>query len=201
MNAHEPFASFDVCGYCYELHGPFDYTWNNTHYTFVQKCRCRRDAPPTDPRPPTWVSFDFNTGAELCRGCGTEVLPSGSRWSIWFCDACRTRAVERNRDAGIAVVPIGRHSLMHGIGMSNPSAPSQPEIDAFISRFRNLTDRIQLLDDWSHEVVRRNLANAGLDRHATVTLSHYLATTAKLDRAERFAAMLKWLTDHAKQRA
>jgi len=38
--ADDPFASFEVCGQCYELRGPFDYTWKDTQYTFAQECRC-----------------------------------------------------------------------------------------------------------------------------------------------------------------
>ncbi|MDP9331881.1 MAG: hypothetical protein M3Q30_01020 [Actinomycetota bacterium] len=56
---------------------------------------------------------------------------------------------------------------------------------------------MQLLDDWSHEVVRRNLVDAGLDRQPAITLPHYLAAVAEFDRAERFATMLEWLADHA----
>jgi hypothetical protein len=197
MMADQPFASFEVCGHCYELRGPFDYTWKEMHYTFVQECRCERDARPRDVRPPTWVSFDFNRGAELCHGCGGAVLRSGSRWSVWFCDACMASAVERNRQAGIAVVPMGRHALMHGVTLSGRSTRSRSAIDAFVVRFGNLFERMQLLEDWSHEVVWRNLVQAGLDRQPTVALPHYLAAVAELDRAERFATMLEWLADHA----
>jgi len=188
-----PFTSFEVCSACYELRGPFDYTWKDTHYTFVQECRCERDARPRDERPPTWISFDFNAGAELCHGCGAEVLRSGTRWSIWFCEACMARALDRNRAAGITVVPIGRDSLMHGVGMSARSARSRRVVGAFMASFEHLVERMQLLHDWSHEVVRRNLVDAGLGPQPTITLPRYLAAVTELDRAERFATMLEWM--------
>ena len=75
--ADQPFASFEVCGQCYELRGPFDYTWKDAQYTFVQECRCERDARPRDERPPTWISFDFNAGAELCHGIGDAEITDG----------------------------------------------------------------------------------------------------------------------------
>jgi hypothetical protein len=197
--ADQPFASFEVCVRCYELHGPFDHAWKGTQYRFVQECRCEREARPDGERQPTWMSFDFNDGAELCYGCGAELLRSGSRFSVWFCGPCKARVAECNRAAGVAVVPIGRHSFMHGFGLSGASAPPG-EIDAFVARLGNLFDRIQLLDGWSREVVRRNLADTGfLDPEAPVALPRYLVAVANVDRDERFATMLEWMTDHDRE--
>jgi hypothetical protein len=192
----QSFASFEVCENCYELRGPFEYTWKDTHYTFVQECRCERDARPRDIRPPTWISFDFNTGVELCHGCGTEVLWSGTRWSLWFCKVCLARAFDCNREAGTTVVPIGRDSLMHGVGMSARSARSRRVVGAFMAGIESLVERMQLLHDWSHEVVRRNLVDARLGGQPTITLPHYLAAVTGLDPADRFATMLEWMRWH-----
>ncbi len=188
----ESFALFEVCGRCYELRGPFDYTWKGTQYTFVQECRCERDARPDDARPPTWISFDFNTGAELCNACGAEVLASGSRWSVWFCAACKERAVAFNDRAGVALVPIGRHSLMHRTGLQTTPPPSDNEIGAFVTQFGNLVDRMRRLDAWAHEVVRRNLVDMGVDEEPTIALSLYLAAGRNIDRTRRFDEMVEW---------
>jgi hypothetical protein len=191
------FASLRVCGGCFTLRGPFPYVWNDTDYSFVQECRCERDARPPGERAPKWISFDFNTAAELCRGCGAVALRSGTRWSIWFCDECRDRAVERNREVGTAVVPIGRHSLLHGLGLPGSPAPAGRDVDAFVARFGSLAERMRLVDDWSREVVRRNLVDAGLDRQPAISLPRYLAAVAGVDRAGRFTMMFEWLEDRS----
>jgi len=88
---------------------------------------------------------------------------------------------------------------MHGFGLSGASARSPGAVDAFVTRLGNLSDRIHLLNDWSHEVVRRNLTDTGLDQ-PSVPLPEYLGAVADVDRAERFATMLEWMTDHARRK-
>jgi len=187
----DQFLSFEVCGRCYELRGPFDYRWKGTQYRFVQECRCARDARPAGERPPLWISFDFNTAAELCYGCGGRLLRSGSRFSVWFCGECKRRAIECNRAVGKAAIPIGRHSLMHGFALSPDSAGS-PEIGAFVNRMGSLIERMNLVCAWSHEVVHHNLVDTGLDRRASIDVSTYLEALTGLDREGRFAMMLEW---------
>jgi hypothetical protein len=59
---------------------------------------------------------DFDTGFEICYYCQAELIPSGSRWSTFYCEYCRpvVRAINAVLDAQRFVsLPIGRHSLMH----------------------------------------------------------------------------------------
>ena len=186
MSADRQFASFEICGRCCELRGPFDYTWKGEHFSLVQECRCERDGRPDGERPERWIAFDFNRAAELCHCCGAELLRSGSRWSVWFCGECRPRAVEFNDRVGGAIVPIGRHSMMHSIGMRPTPALSETNIGMFVARFGHLVQRMQRLDGWCHEVIRRNLGNEGLDAQEMIALATYLGQIRNVDRAARF---------------
>ena len=96
-----------------------------------QRCRCvTRDEK-------TWHGFDFNERASLCLCCGMETLPSGSRWSPYFCRECQWLAIGASRGVGRWVFPIGRHSLMH---MWVPG-PRPPTLAAHGGRSRDLARR------------------------------------------------------------
>jgi hypothetical protein len=181
-----------VCGTCGELRGPFVWRLKGVEYPRVQECGCERQRRAKGQRPETWLGFDFNTVAELCHACGCEVLTSGSRFSIWFCTECRDRATALNAEVGQPVVPIGRHSLMHGIAMR--AQPTDAEIGAFVSRFGTLVDRMNQVHAWAGEVVRTNLAGVGLSDATDHELAVYLDATSGLDRDERFEAMVTSLT-------
>ena len=66
-------------------------------------------------------ALDFPTAAELCRCCGLELLQSGCKWSVWFCNDCKPRVLKLNQSVGAWVIPIRRHSLMHGLSYSPPT--------------------------------------------------------------------------------
>lgn len=138
-------------------------------------------------------ALDFPTPAELCRCCGQELLPSGSRWSVWFCAECKERVVALNERARTCVVPIGRHSLMNGVFMTG-RPPKSVEIEGFAVRLADLFDRTHQLDDWAPEAVRRNCVATGLDGRAEVPLAEYLDVVrrARLPRSDAFRAMLNW---------
>lgn len=185
---------FSVCGTCDELRGPFRWRLKGEDYAYVQECACERNRRPDGQRPETWLGFDFNTVAELCQGCGCRVLQSGSRFSVWFCDVCKQRAVALNAEFGRALVPIGRHSVMHGFGLQTQPKPTDVEIAAFVTRFGTLSKRIDRLCDWAHAVVRTNLATIGRSDEASVVLVEYLEGVSGVDRDERFDAMVASMT-------
>ena len=63
-----------------------------------------------------YVGGDFPLPFHICLYCGTEIVRSGSRWSTFFCEACRLAVVPLNDSldkAGMVSLPVGRHSLMH----------------------------------------------------------------------------------------
>jgi hypothetical protein len=115
------FGGLAICSECFVLRGwfgagraigdsalkPEPGAYGHRYY---QRCRCQdksMEAP--------WVGFDFNTEVELCYCCGAEAITSGSRWSSFYCEECREQVLKLNRSVGRWVIPIGRHSVMHGL--------------------------------------------------------------------------------------
>jgi hypothetical protein len=58
-----------------------------------------------------WQGFDINEWIRLCDCCLAVPLHSGSRWSPFFCARCQAEI-----QAAECGIPIGRHSLMNGVG-------------------------------------------------------------------------------------
>ncbi len=96
----------------------------------TQRCACEPKEPPA---------------IELCRGCAAATIPSGSKWSVLFCDACKERVVAYNRAAGGCAIPIGRHSLMNGIFVIDEDIESS---------LGPLFERIDRLTKWHRQRVR-----------------------------------------------
>jgi hypothetical protein len=88
---------------------------------------------------------------------------------------------------------------MRSFGLSDASVPAG-EIDAVVAPLGTFVERMQVLDAWSHEVVRPNLAQTELgDGEAPVALPRYLAAVAGVDCAERFTTMLRWIGDQGRR--
>ena len=113
---------------------------------------------------------------ELCRCCGLVPLRSGSRWSVWLCDGCKPRALELNGRAGRAIVPIGRHSLMHGIGISGPVKEEESEeVAAVCAAANGLFEAIDRLHEWARLRIAFNVERLGFATDVPVGLIEYLA--------------------------
>ncbi|MGQ0804768.1 MAG: hypothetical protein ACT4PI_13015 [Actinomycetota bacterium] len=166
-----------VCGTCQRLHGP----WREVRdpQVRVQYCGCGRDAIPFphEDQGGLWTRFDYPQVAELCRCCGLEVLASGSKWSVWFCDHCKDWVRELNETAGTCVIPIGRHSLMNGVALRADRAAEPGAIEHFAIAVQSLTRSQTWTADWVREVVRQNLAAVGTDPGVDVLLPGYLELT------------------------
>jgi len=136
---------------------------------------------------------DFNTALELCRACGLVLLQSGSRWSVWFCEPCKTQARSLNERMGRCVVPIGRHSLMNRITVRS-AAPA--DIEAFAGRLSTLFDATGAIRQWSRTVVRENLVAAGRPHEVDVDVESYLASVRGVASSDqRFAEMMSSLLE------
>ena len=157
-----------VCGTCHRLRGAAG--------ELRQRCRCEASE--------TWPGWDISQAKELCRACGLVVLRSGSRWSVWLCDVCKPLAVALNRSMGRVMVPIGRHSLMHGLAYRPDGGQ---DVDAFTDDLRGLVGAQDRLDAWAGEIVGDNLAVLGVARGADVALEDYqdLIAAASLSSRER----------------
>lgn len=57
----------------------------------------------------------FSSDVELCYCCGAESIGIVSKWSVLYSDPCRQRVVGLNHAAGRSEIPIGRHSVIHGV--------------------------------------------------------------------------------------
>lgn len=119
---------FRICDVCQQPLG----TEPQPGYPTPQRCACDR---PADE--PVWPGFDYNEHLHLCMCCRGVALPSGSRWSVWFCRPCRDRVRLYNDRLGHVVIPIGRHSLMAGIGIRGVelSEADGAEVDRLVARF------------------------------------------------------------------
>jgi hypothetical protein len=138
-------AGVELCRECLGLRGPCLDTFSHCERT--QRCSC-------EPKEPLWKAYDYNTAIELCRCCGAATVRSGSRWSPFFCDACKERVLAYNRVAGSAVIPIGRHSIMNGISLSGEDAKSVVAQAAFEAGMANLFARVDRLWMWHRDRVR-----------------------------------------------
>jgi len=105
----------------------------------AQQCTC---AGPPD----SWEGGDVSEWARLCDCCLRVVVGSGSRWSVWFCEDCKHRVMGLNAAVGLPLIPIGRHTLMHGITV-HPDGP-EIEVEEFVEAIGGLFDRIYRLGDW-----------------------------------------------------
>lgn len=125
--------------------------------TYRQLCRCEEDqlAGPAV----RWPRYDFNRCIDLCSCCGFEPIRTGSRWSGFFCDECKDRVMKVNRMRGAWVIPIGRHSIMHGASIRNAD---HEQVGAFVAALRGLGELIASLEEHKASAVRGNLMILGL---------------------------------------
>jgi len=118
-------AVMRVCRTCGKLSGEFFKNGSSVR----QQCKCEK----TDED--RWLGFDFNEIVTLCYGCGLAVLPSGSRYSLWFCEPCKQTVFALNDACNAYVIPTGRHSFM-GSRWQRDLAKLEdkcPEICAYLS--------------------------------------------------------------------
>jgi hypothetical protein len=174
-----PLDGLTICPTCRTLKGRCIPSIGNSRRPRVQECRCERRARPRGEENPEWKGFDVPKAVELCYSCGLVPLRSGSRWCVWLCKPCATRAGELNGRAARPIVPIGRHSMMHGIGMSGPVKEDETEeIEAFCAAANGLFRMIERLEEWSRLRVGFNVERLGFDLDTPVALTRYLERAA-----------------------
>jgi hypothetical protein len=168
-------SRMSVCASCTRIYGP----WLDGAETRVQRCDCGRKQFAEEPK---WPRFDFNEVVELCRCCGQELLRSGSRWSVWFCEPCKARVVAFNTMCRRAIIPIGRHSLMAGIGLSSSAISDQSKLESNIKDFvvaaRGLFKSQNHLSVWRNRQVSAKLRLLGAN--TDVLLASYLCGLRRL---------------------
>ncbi len=127
------------------------------------------------PQPPG----DFPTALELCYCCASNVIPSGSKFSSFFCDACRTNIVRLRDAVGSAVIPLGRHSLMNGIALHGPDAGNRLRITSFAAANSQSSNRIGRLFEWRRLVIAERVSSMHANA-AFVSAPEYLAFATTL---------------------
>jgi hypothetical protein len=148
MDETERAARMHVCRTCFELRGPFTDTFNRCKR--VQPCEC-------DPEQPRWNGYDYNCAAELCFGCAADVVSSGSRWSVFFCDDCKASVCAYNDAVGRSAIPIGRHSLMNGVSLHAADARKARRVNELAKGLSRLAGGVERLYAHRRARVRRIL--------------------------------------------
>lgn len=163
-----------ICLVCFTVYGLIEIEGLGTG-VYDQRCRCQESAKPQE----RWAGFDFNTYLELCRCCGIEPLKSGSRWSPYFCRECRDCVVSFNRRHGRWIIPIGRHSMMHGDLLGGDEAAIKEHAEHFVLRVRGLFAAIDHLDKWTSTRVKENLETLSCAAGQEVDLGYYLSAARR----------------------
>lgn len=180
-----------VCGTCGDVVGPAEDP-PGAEAPRIQAGTCPAHAIPEQPR---WPRHDFNRFVELCRCCGTVPMKSGSRWSTWFCPACREEVDLLNQRLGRYAIPIGRHSVHAGRLLTRESLADPLEVEIFTSATNAAFDAIRVLSRWARHVVRLNLRAIREDDDAVVPIRQYcLSAQRYVLPSDRFREMCAWLT-------
>lgn len=168
-------GSLVICSVCLGLRGRVPLREDRVE----QLCSCtpvevRRAQPRWERDDSSRWGFDYNTYAELCRCCGLVLLPSGTKWSVWFCSTCKKQITALNRASGEYLVPIGRHSLMGGVGARGADLASPEVIERLVEQTRSLFARFDGVEGYASAAVRRNLLALGFELDHDIYLGKYL---------------------------
>jgi hypothetical protein len=172
-----------ICPACFACRGTLEVDGiHSGHYE--QHCSCQRSEGSEE----QWPGWDFNTYLELCRCCGIEAVKSGSRWSPFFCHECRARVLSFDRRHRRWIIPIGRHSIMHGEFLGGNEALIDEHVEHFVLRARGLFAATDHLDTWASARVKQNLEALGWAAGQEADLSRYLraAQERRLDKQAAF---------------
>lgn len=124
---------------------------------------------PCEDHPLKWWGADVSREKELCIICFRATAGGVSRWSWLACEHCRKVNAELPRRYGVRPFPLGRHSLMNGIGVGFGAPPKvQEEQVSRLVAFARGDDRLR---SWQREEYQR-LA-AAFDPLADIPLTEW----------------------------
>jgi ADP-ribosylglycohydrolase len=195
-----------VCSKCYKIYGFWNcrqefvgnYSWM-TDEVFYQKCKwtCedynkKTDMPGKEINQEKWLRFDFNELVTFCYCCGQVLLKSGSRWSVWFCDDCKKKVWELNKQLQRAVIPIGRHSIMNGVWLKNDAINNPEAIKEFVTKVSKMSANSDELLQWYSRRLSDNFKVLGCGSDAF--LNDYLTKIeVAVDKSGAFKEMCDFL--------
>lgn len=122
---------------CLRLRGRTEYGW--------QPCDCQG--------PVTWKGCDVSRAADLCSVCARGTAGGVSRWAWLGCEWCWS--VERGLRAwlGMAVLALGRHSIMNSVGL-RVSGSTADDAEEFGRALRTVETSWQRLHLWGRREAR-----------------------------------------------
>jgi len=133
-------AEMDLCLTCFSLSGTYG---GKTH-----RCRCVPMADDWRERG-EWAGYDIPLLVEVCRLCVRGTMKSGSRWSWFACETCRSvnDAVGKSVGGERGALPLGRHSIMNGL-VPSPNGIETDEMVGFVMALREMFSIWFDLADW-----------------------------------------------------
>jgi hypothetical protein len=148
--------------------------------------------PPKEIEQERWEGFDFNEIVMLCYCCGQELLKSGSKWTVFFCEDCKKKVMELNRQFQRAIIPIGNHSLMSGIGLNKDGINNPEAVKEFHAKFYKMVASNEKIRKWNIQRLTNNFKLFGYD--GDVLLDGYLLKVlVTMDKSEAFGQMCDFL--------
>jgi hypothetical protein len=185
----ENFKDSSVCRHCGEIYGSFELTNKTGHY--YQECGCEKEpemqlAKYNLEKP---LNLDFGQIVTLCYCCGQELLRGGSKWSVFFCDFCKEQILAINRTFGLALIPIGRHSLMNSIVLESKDTFKEKKIREFSSALSSLFERIGMLHEWKRIMVSNQFKKMGQSEKSDIGLESYLAKMPRTEKSKSTAVV------------
>lgn len=164
-----------ICATCFELYG---YVVDSERLLY-QTCYCKNKQG-TPSQKGDWSRFDYERVRELCYCCGRQIIRCGSKFSPFHCNSCLTQIVSLNKRCGMTVIPIGRHSLMHGVFMNATVKRNEQEVTRFCTKMNGLFDKIKRASMWQTRTVSENIKNVGFVEGLDVEIEDYLQKVSLL---------------------
>jgi hypothetical protein len=78
-----------------------------------------------------------------------------------LCSDCLPLARAANEDAGLVLVPVGRHSLHHRIAVPASQVEDPSTVSTFLNDLGGLHAALDALTDWKAQLVAARLAGHG----------------------------------------
>jgi len=146
-----------VCHTYLDLHGDIRL---NTGVQVRQVCPCEYEKLSEVEKRTSWKNifgrdWDISKAFETCHCCGLEVIPSGSRWSLFFCQDCKAIVMEFNNAVGKCIIPLGRHSMMNSV--TGPLAPKNQTVDEIVNGINKMNSGINALSLHSRYILNKQL--------------------------------------------
>jgi len=183
-----------ICAVCGEVFGRIRFPGEPR--VSWQPCNCGRTpaGSPAGDDLAEYLNLDFSQAVTLCYGCGRELVQSGSKWSLLFCEYCYTSVRHSSQPNLLSPwwIPVGRHSLMNGLSLGGPDAQDEQKVEQFVQAVNSLPERIEHLQRWKRLVISRNREEAGFPKEGDIQLAAYLKAVPRYNVAKQKTIAPLW---------